>query len=129
MMPLLPLISEATYGNLLNVDQKHQEWSGFNSRFADPLIVFYAFGLITIPREFSYLEESRKDFNIRPVEGKGFKAYYPRIEGEHPFSCPRATTPEDQDPNYARQYKRVEEFRGQIRGAHAKTWGKLEQIA
>ncbi len=128
MKKLQPVVSEAAYQNLLAIDERHENWSGFKTRFADSIIVFDAFGLVSIPRVQGQLMKSKEEVCICPtVQGQGFSAYYPDSEGQHPFSCPRAQTPEDQDPRYAAQYERVEAFRTQLRNAHQKTWGLLKK--
>lgn len=128
MEKLKPFISAAAYQNLVDAENRHEVWSGFKTKFADPLIVYDAFGLVSIPRVEGRLIRSETDFCIYPAP-QGFPAYYPNIDGQHPFSCPRAKTKEDRDHKYTAQYKRVEDLHIQVKSAHQnayqKTWDDL----
>lgn len=127
MTKLKPVISEVAYQNLLDAEERHEIWSWFKTKFMDPIIVFDAFSLVSIPRIHGKLLESTEDFCIRPA-AQGFPAYYPHSEGQHPFSCPRANTPEEEEQHsdYGDQYKRVGSFRMQLKNAHQKTWDLLD---
>ena len=92
----------------------------------DKIIIFDAFGLVSIPHTLGHLTENENDFCLRPTVEGGFPAFYPDIEGKHPFSCPRATNSEEQHPDYTAQYERVAAFRTQLKEAHQETWGLLD---
>lgn len=124
---LQPFVYSAAYQNLLDAEERHEKWSTFKTKFMDPVIVFNAFGLVSTPSSQGTLVESEKDFCVRPG-AQGFPAYYPECEGQHPFSCPRANSPEEQNPDYAVQYERVADLRKELKSAQQETWDILESI-
>jgi hypothetical protein len=128
---LEPLVSKATFKNLLDAEFRHQQWSGYKTKFMDPTIVFDAFGLVPIPKLEVTIEENSKDYNIHRAQG--FKAWIPSMEnGEHPFSHPRRNEDESIEdfkkraPEFAGHIERVEIYRESLRVSHAETWDIIE---
>jgi hypothetical protein len=127
MSRLRTLISVAAYKNLLEAEDRHETWSGFKTKFMDPMFVFNAFGMVSILHRQGKLVEDEKDFCIRPSQ-EGFPALYPDSDGKHPFSCPRANTAVEEHPDYIEHYRRVAELRAQLKAAHATTWAMVDDI-
>jgi len=123
MLKLKSYLSAAAYQNLLQAEERHEIWSGYKTKFSDPLVVFDAFGRASITKVEGVLARNDFDNYIRPNQMNGLRASYPAINEEHPYSHPRNL----QGSEYAEQVKRVAILRGQLKAAHQETWGLLAQ--